>query len=283
MVASMWFGHPYLHHKDGNTKLTGSTSSALGSKSYGTSVPSTAELTSTAKDENPYAALVLETSSEEEGSKASDGSVPVCGINSDIEPNTFDSKPKTGPDNPGNRPRVTFDIPLVKKASDGKEDGTTANTPTAADTGGGHNTSGTSTTGGGHTSLEHLNTPVKERKEGDSDDDEDRSDPSILTKKDTPYAKKNQFIEFTVKMDRFLAKGADGRSVLVNLHHHTPCGLLEEHAHSKEGAEDIRESINTLLTDVYMEFLNRGWKGRERLWQQLVTTIIDKEGGVPLV
>jgi hypothetical protein len=83
-------------------------------------------------------------------------------------------------------------------------------------------------------------------------------------------------------MDRFLAKGADGRSVLVNLHHHALCGILEEHAHSKEGSKGVRESINMLLTDVYMEFLNRGWKGRERLWQQLVTTIIDKEGGVPI-
>jgi hypothetical protein len=62
--------------------LTGTTSSALGSKSYGmvwyhTWVPSTTKLNSTAKDENPYAALILETSSDEEGSKPSEGVVPV--------------------------------------------------------------------------------------------------------------------------------------------------------------------------------------------------------------
>jgi hypothetical protein len=144
MVASMWFGHPYLHHKNGNTKLTGTTSSALGSKSSGTSVPSTTKLTSTAKDENPYAALTLETSSDEEGPKPSEGVIPVCGINSDIKPKTSDSKPKTDSDYSGNRPRVSFDVPLVKKAPDGQGDDTTTNTPTATNTGGGHNTSGTS-------------------------------------------------------------------------------------------------------------------------------------------
>jgi hypothetical protein len=71
-----------------------------------------------------------------------------------------------------------------------------------------------------------ASTPKKGSKDQeDPDEGKDRDDPPSSTgKTSTPYAKAKQFITFAMKMDLFLAKGADGRSVLVNLHRRCSMG-----------------------------------------------------------